>query len=200
VDVSTLQGETLGRVNMSKIKPYHEPLQAKAYVLEVGDVTNSSFDKTNRNGKNGSNTTNHHNGESSYSEPYKFYKGERMIITPPDYDEMHYKILECYFIHPLPKDTLKVKSTNGVLTMKNQWWNTKLPTKINYCKEKSPDYLLENSHQYTLCKAIIKDDTHDKYKTAKKFFNHNKVEAAKSNTPSKTNTYKCLPITNTLLP
>lgn len=99
-----------------------------------------------------------------------------MIITPSDYDEMHYKILECYFIHPLPKDTLKVKSTNGVLTMKNQWWNTKLPTKINYCKEKSHDYLLENSHQYTLCEAIIKDDTHDKYKTAKKFFNHNKTK------------------------
>ena len=27
-----------------------------------------------------------------------------------------------------------------------------------------------------------------------------KVEGAKANTPSKTNTYKCLPITNILLP
>ena len=35
VDVNTLQGELLGRVNMSKIKPYHEPLEANAYVLEV---------------------------------------------------------------------------------------------------------------------------------------------------------------------
>jgi hypothetical protein len=54
VDVSTLQGETLGRVNMSKIKPYHEPLEAKAYVLEVDDATNSPLDETSTNCTNGS--------------------------------------------------------------------------------------------------------------------------------------------------
>lgn len=43
VDVNTLQGEPLGRINMSKIKPYHEPLEAKAYVLEVGDTMSSSL-------------------------------------------------------------------------------------------------------------------------------------------------------------
>lgn len=42
MDVNTLQGEPLGRVNMSKINPYHEPLEAKTYVLEVGNTTNTS--------------------------------------------------------------------------------------------------------------------------------------------------------------
>ena len=46
VDVATLQGEPLGRENMSKIPPYHEPLEAKAYVLEVGDTTSSSLKGT----------------------------------------------------------------------------------------------------------------------------------------------------------
>lgn len=35
IDVITLQGESLGRVNMSKIKPYHEPWEANTYVLET---------------------------------------------------------------------------------------------------------------------------------------------------------------------
>jgi hypothetical protein len=60
VDVSTLQGENLGRVNMSKIKPYHEPLEAKAYVLEVDDATNSPLNNTSTNCINGSIDTNNH--------------------------------------------------------------------------------------------------------------------------------------------
>jgi hypothetical protein len=65
---------------MSKIKPYHEPLEAKAYVLEVDDATNSSLVNTIRNGTNGSNYTNHHKEESSYSrKPCTFYEGQKMI-------------------------------------------------------------------------------------------------------------------------
>ena len=80
MDVSILQGETLGRVNMSKIKPYHEPLEAKAYVLDVDHATNSSLDKTSINCTNGSNNTNHHNGESSYSRrPCIFYEGQKVV-------------------------------------------------------------------------------------------------------------------------
>ena len=46
INVSTLQGEPLGRVNMSKVKPYHEPLEAKAYVLEVSGTTNTLLGET----------------------------------------------------------------------------------------------------------------------------------------------------------
>ena len=80
MDVSTLQGETLGRVNMSKIKPYHEPLEAKAYVLEVNDATNSPLDKTSTNCSNGSNHINHRNGESSYLRKLcTFYEGQKVV-------------------------------------------------------------------------------------------------------------------------
>jgi hypothetical protein len=75
VDVSTLQGETLGRVNMSKIKPYHEPPETKAYVLEVDDATNSQLDNTSTNCINGSIYTNYHKEESSHSrKPCSFYE------------------------------------------------------------------------------------------------------------------------------
>lgn len=35
-----------------------------------------------------------------------FITKEMGISTPPDYDEMHYKMLKCYFIQPLSKGTL----------------------------------------------------------------------------------------------
>ena len=35
VDVTTLQGESLGRVNMNKLKPYHEPETTRAYALQI---------------------------------------------------------------------------------------------------------------------------------------------------------------------
>lgn len=54
---------------MRKIKPYHEHLKAKAYVLEVGDTTSSSLGETIGICTNGhpSRNTNHHDGESSFS-------------------------------------------------------------------------------------------------------------------------------------
>ena len=79
VDVNTLQGKHLGRVYMSKIKPYHEPLEAKAYVLEVEDTTILSLEKTVGSCVRGysSQNTNHHNGESSDSRLSKFYEGKK---------------------------------------------------------------------------------------------------------------------------
>lgn len=64
MDVNTLQGESLWRVNMNKIKPYHEPLEAKAYVLEVEDTTISSLGETLGSCMRGysSQNTNHYNG------------------------------------------------------------------------------------------------------------------------------------------
>ena len=35
VDVTTLQGEELGRVNMNKLKPYQEPETTQAYALQI---------------------------------------------------------------------------------------------------------------------------------------------------------------------
>ena len=35
VDVTTLQGDSLGRVNMNKLKPYHEPETTQAYALQI---------------------------------------------------------------------------------------------------------------------------------------------------------------------
>ena len=107
VDVSTLQGENLGRVNMSKIKPYHEPLEAKAYVLEVGDTPSSSPKKTNGFGtrQHSSSNTNHLNEDSNYlydeEKPGDFYEGQGEILSSPDYEEIHSKMLECYHIQPL---------------------------------------------------------------------------------------------------
>ena len=68
---------------MSKIKPYHEPLEAKAYVLEVKNATNLPLDKTSTNCINGFIDTNHHIGESSFScnkrELRKFHKGQKVV-------------------------------------------------------------------------------------------------------------------------
>ena len=49
---------------MNKIKPYHEPLEAKAYVLEVEDTTISSLGETLGSCMRGysSQNTNHYNG------------------------------------------------------------------------------------------------------------------------------------------
>ena len=82
VDVSTLQGELLGRVNMSKIKPYLEPLEAKTYALEVANTTNSSLGETIGFCTNAHLfcNINHHNGESSYSrKPCTFYEGQKIV-------------------------------------------------------------------------------------------------------------------------
>ena len=35
VDVTTLQGDSLGQVNMNKLKPYHEPETTQAYALQI---------------------------------------------------------------------------------------------------------------------------------------------------------------------
>ena len=112
VDVSTLQGESLGRVNMSKIKPYHELLEAKAYVLEDGDTTSSTSKETKQQL---SHHTNHPNTDSNYLKPCELYKGQRVIITSPEYDEIHHKMIECYSVQPMEmkahdKSTTKTKS------------------------------------------------------------------------------------------
>jgi hypothetical protein len=92
VDVSTLQGETLGRVNMSKIKPYHEPFKAKAYALEVGDTTNSSIGKTIQSCTNKFCNTNHHNGNSrcSYNQrkPCEFLEGQKVVCKYLPYKQI----------------------------------------------------------------------------------------------------------------
>ena len=80
VDVMTLQGDSLGRVNMSKIKPFHEPLEAKAYVMEIDDTKNSSQGETIEVSMNRRSSQNniHHNRESSYSrESCKSMRGKR---------------------------------------------------------------------------------------------------------------------------
>jgi hypothetical protein len=83
VDVNTLQGEPFERVNMSNIKPHHEPLEANAYVLEVADTTNSSLGETIGNCTNGFRNTNYHNENSSEShdikKPCNFYEGQKVI-------------------------------------------------------------------------------------------------------------------------
>lgn len=82
VDVNTLQGEPIGRVNIKNIKPYHEPLEAKSYVLEIGDTTNSSQGETIQVCMNEypSQNTNHHDEEPSHSKiPYKFYDGQKVV-------------------------------------------------------------------------------------------------------------------------
>ena len=84
MDVNTLQGEPLGRVNMSKIKPYHEPLEAKAYVQEVDDTTNSSQRETfeDYTNKYSFQNTNHRNEKSSRSKiQCKFNEGQKVIRT-----------------------------------------------------------------------------------------------------------------------
>ena len=76
----TLQGDSLGRVNMSKIKPFHEPLEAKAYVMEIDDTKNSSQGETIEVSMNRRSSQNniHHNRESSYSrESCKSMRGKR---------------------------------------------------------------------------------------------------------------------------
>lgn len=67
---------------MSKIKPYHEPLEAEAYVLEIGDTTNSSHGEPIELCMNeySSQNTNHHYEESSHSKiPCKFYEEQKVV-------------------------------------------------------------------------------------------------------------------------
>ena len=67
---------------MSKIKPYHELLEAKSYILEVGDTASSTPKETNGNltKQHSFRNTNHHKGESSYSrEPCSFYEGQKVV-------------------------------------------------------------------------------------------------------------------------
>ena len=35
IDVTTLHGESLGQVNMNKLKPYHEPYSTQTYALQI---------------------------------------------------------------------------------------------------------------------------------------------------------------------
>ena len=84
VDVNTLQGQPLGRVNMSKIKPYHEPLEANAYVLEVENSTNlSPKESESGTSKCSFQNNNHHIQSSNFSnnqgELRKFCKGQKVV-------------------------------------------------------------------------------------------------------------------------
>jgi hypothetical protein len=114
VDVSTLQGETLGRVNMSKIKPYHELLETKTYVLEIGHTTNSAEKETYPK-QCSPHYTNHQNVYSSYlnvkERPNDFSANQKEILTFPEYDEVHHKMLECYFIQTAPREARDEPST-----------------------------------------------------------------------------------------
>ena len=81
---NTLQGQPLGRVNMSKIKPYHEPLEANAYVLEVTNTTNLSLKESeNDTSKCSFQNNNHHIDGSSCStnkgKIQNFYKGQKVV-------------------------------------------------------------------------------------------------------------------------
>ena len=115
--MSTLQGEPLGRVSMSKIKPYHEPLKAKAYVLEVGDTTNSSPREKIGICTNGSN---HHNEESSYShdkrKPCKFYDRQKMICKYLPHQQIRTPFVQQKWVGPYTimrihdDDTINIKT------------------------------------------------------------------------------------------
>ena len=246
VDVNTLQGEPLGRINMRKIKPYHEPLETNAYILEVGKSTNLSLEE-NGIGTNKSSfqNNNHHIEESSYSYDKeilrKFYKEQRVVrrylpykqgvipfeqqkwvgsytitkvhddntiqieniykkdlgrwrsskfllndwvkpnqvitfdqeviktLTSTDYEEMHHKMLEYYFIQPLLKQTSNERSTNGMETMETEGFIIQLLTiGDNYNKKMPYKQPLENSTASILYNfnttTSIKPNTHVKYK------------------------------------
>ena len=238
---------------MSKIKPYHETLDANAYVVDVGNSTNLPL----RESKNGTNkcsiqNNNHHTGSSTYSynkrELHKFYKGEKVVrkylpykqgvtpidqqnwvgpytitrvhddntiqiqnkyqkdmgrwksnrfllydsinpdqvvtinqdvmeaLTPPNYDEVHHKMLECYSIRPIRKETIDEKSTNGVNTTRIEEIFTQLLTKGDYFKMNTPNiYLSENTSPNTLYEAIINNNIYDKYKVHTKYKTANEL-------------------------
>lgn len=78
-----LQGEHLGRVNVSKIKPYDEPLEAKTNDLEVSDTKNISLNDLN-SGETSHQDTHYHDENSIYShkkeKQCKFYEGQTIVI------------------------------------------------------------------------------------------------------------------------
>ena len=70
---------------MSKIKPYHEPLEAKTYDLEVSHTTNTSQRETFGScaGEPSYKDINYHNGESIHSynmeKQCKFNEGQKIV-------------------------------------------------------------------------------------------------------------------------
>ena len=124
------------------------------------------------------------------------------IFTSPDYDEVHHKMLECYFIQPLkmephdktsieikpkgiignyliqplPKGTSNRRSTNGTQSNETKGSIQLLPRGINYHKKVPHEQQLEDSTPLTLynyCTTTsIKDNAHVKYKTTANVSNH----------------------------
>ena len=89
------------------------------------------------------------------------------VLTPPNYDEVHHRLLECYSIQPMRVGTLEEKFTNDVKTTKIVRIITQVLTKGDDFERSAPHpYLSKNSYVNTICdyeiNKTINDNTYDK--------------------------------------
>jgi hypothetical protein len=107
VDVTTLQGDSLGRVNMDKLKPYQEPESTQAYALQIlaRHILEKEIRAKQSHVYKGTSTTqiplttssqsNEETISQTASTPYQ----EQGILEAEDF-EVHRIMLEGYYIQP----------------------------------------------------------------------------------------------------
>ena len=107
VDVTTLQGEDLGQVNMNKLKPYQELESTQAYVLQIlachilkAEIRAKKNHLHERNNPTQPQNTafSHHNGETILPIEPNPYPDQETLKTEDL--EVHQVMLEGYWVQP----------------------------------------------------------------------------------------------------
>ena len=177
---------------MSKIKPYHEPLEANAYVAEVGNSTKFSLEESENGTSKGSFQNNiHHNGESSYSKkPCKLYEGQKVVRKYVPYKQTKTSLVQQKWIGPYTitkihdDDTIEIKNIyqmglgrwRSTKFLPYNWFNPKQVITFSQEETKtfsSPDYdevhhkMLECYSIQVLPKEVLDEESHKTEQTTK---------------------------------
>jgi hypothetical protein len=126
VDVTTLQGDSLGRVNMNKLKPYQEPESTQAYALqilarhilekEIRAKQNHLYKETSTTQIPLTTSSQPNEGTISHTGSTSYQSQETLDAED---SEMHSVMLEVYHIHPSTQDNIHPKDGRTKLPMEN---------------------------------------------------------------------------------
>ena len=156
MDVTTLQGEELGRVNMNKLKPYQEPQTTQAYALQI--LACHLLEAELRAKKPQTHDDSHipqtaltPSKQETISCTESTYHPDQATLDAEDL-EIHRIMLESYHIQPvrLRKTTSPHPPNNGVTTTQKELSLVKLKEENMTSHTTSEGVLKELEHAYTI--------------------------------------------------
>ena len=105
VDVTTIQGESLGHVNMNKLKPYQEPESTQVYTLQImachileAKIRAKQSHLHKKNNTTQPRDVSYQNGETILTNDSTTYPDQRTLEAEDL--EIHQVMLESYWVEP----------------------------------------------------------------------------------------------------